>query len=704
MSSQWDVDATRGWLAPDTVGQVATVPRLDPYLVWAGATGWVDLGGVPQGRFPIAIELARGKTAQELGGLIESNDWEGWIWMSSLYRHPPKGLEQTRFCAAHVTREFFAHLNTDLIGLIERFTLGLPIVTGGPVRTDQIVPDPAPLASAPSRGGLGTVVIGVCDDGIAFAHQHFHEDREGRKTRVECFWNQDDPSNPTAGLGYGRELLKSDIDTLMDAARRGDTIDEDAVYRQANYTAVARRWAHGTAVMDLACGVHPLRPAKPRQQPEPEFARPMIGVQFRLPGRTMRDTSGLWLEVQALDAIRYIVARAHDIAGSDCHALVNLSYGYIAGPHDGSSMLECALDELIDTRACSIVIPAGNSNLARCHGTRFIDSGKEDSMRWRVPPDCVTPSFVEIWLDPEQGDPQVQVKIEPPGGEASPWISLGNVAKLTGDEDTLCTVVHRGRGAKGEANMILVALAPTVTRDGERKVAPSGNWIIWLKNTASARLTVDAWVQRNETPDGFPLRGRQSRFDDDAYPRFDRFTAEQDYDGKTPSWIRRENTINSIATGRGPAVIAGWRKSDGATAPYSATGIDVVFGAPQRTGPDASAVSERSVVRAGVIAAGTRSGSAIPFEGTSAAAPQVVRLLAKGMPLPQTGKGPGQMAVQPPGSNLRHAVRKLAKRLNPAAQASLPIRFKTFNPDEYARRQAERNVGAGHIPSQDDDD
>ncbi|MDN7177212.1 hypothetical protein M0D69_04140 [Caballeronia sp. SEWSISQ10-4 2] len=703
MTSQWDVDTTRGWLAPDVVDQAATAPCFDPYLVWADATGWVDLGGVPQGRFPIAIELAKsGKTAQELSLLIKTNGWEEWIWMSSLYRHPPEGLEQTRFCTAHVTREFFVHLHTDLFGLIERFTLGLPIVTGGPARTDQIVPDPAPLAPAQSRGDLGKVVIGVCDDGIAFAHQHFHEDREGRKTRVECFWNQDDASNSTAGLGYGRELLKSDIDSLMDAARRGDTVDEEAVYRQANYTAVARRWAHGTAVMDLACGVHPLRPPRPRQ--ELEFARPMIGVQFRLPGRTMRDTSGLWLEVQALDAIRYIVARAHDIAGSDCHALVNLSYGYIAGPHDGSSMLECAMDELIDTGACSIIIPAGNSNLARCHRTRFIDSGKEDSMRWRVPPDCVTPGFVEIWLGTEQGDPQVQVKIEPPGGEASPWISLDNVAKLTRDGDTLCTVVHLGRGAKGDACMILVALAPTVTRDGKRKVAPPGNWIIWLKNTASPGLTVNAWVQRNETPDGFPLRGRQSRFDDDAYPRFDRFTAEQDYDGNTPSWIRRENTINSIATGRGPAVIGGWRQSDGATAPYSATGIDVVSAAPQRAGPDASAVSERSIVRAGVIAAGTRSGSAIPFEGTSAAAPQVVRMLAKGMPLPQTGTGLGQMVVQRPGSNLRDAVRKLAKRLNPAAKASQPIRFKTFSADEYARRLAERNVGAGHLPLQNDDD
>ncbi|WNC90830.1 hypothetical protein RI103_05620 [Paraburkholderia sp. FT54] len=694
MSLNWEVGETSGWLHPDVVPLFDPVPRLDPYIVWAGATGCIELGGIPQGRFPIAIELKMGNTAKALGELIDTNGWRDWIWISSLYRFPPDVLKNTRFCTAHVTVEFFRHLWSDLSTLIERFTLGLPIVSGGAPRDDQISPDPQALASGMLHDGVGTVVIGVCDDGIAFAHQRFRQDSAGTETRFECFWNQDDPSNSTPGLGYGRELRRSDINQFMVDARRGGAVDEEVLYRMANYDAVARRWAHGTAVMDLACGVQLLRP--PARDSEPEYARPLIGVQFRLPGRTMRDTSGLWLEVQALDAIRYVVSRTLDIVGPKGHALVNLSYGYIAGPHDGSSLLECAMDELMDTKVCSIVIPAGNSNLSRCHGTLSIAAGQEEKMRWRVMPDCLTPSFVEIWLHAAQGDPVVEVNIELPDGTKSGWIPLKRVGKLTFDGDTLCTVVHRGRGARGDAHMILVAVAPTVSHQPTRKVAPAGNWNIGLRNKSkNSGLTVDAWVQRNETPEGFPIRGRQSRFDDDNYTRFNRFTAEQDYDETgTRSWIRRNNTLNSIATGELPAVIGGWRKSDGTTAPYSATGTDATTGLKNHVGPDANAVSERSVVRMGVIAAGTRSSSAIPFEGTSAASPQVVRMLAANMPVP----GLKSNVVSSPPS-LRAAVKALAQTLTPRVGGNAPIRDKTFTPDELARGSANRNVGAGKIPS-----
>src|SRR5262249_14598692 len=52
---------------------------------------------------------------------------------------------------------------------------------------------------------------------------------------------------------------------------------------------------------------------------------------------------------------------------------------------------------------------------------------------------------------------------------------------------------------------------------------------------------------------------------------------------------------------------------------------------PHRTGPDAMAVSEDSVIHQGLLAAGTSSSSTIAMDGTSVAAPQITRWSADRM-------------------------------------------------------------------------
>jgi len=699
MTAQWHVDPTRGWLARADTRELASVQRIDPYLVWAEATGYADLGGIPDppDRFAVAIELTKngGMTAKDLAKHIEENQWGSWIWMSSLYRDPPKALEDARFCTAQVTREFFKQLDSTLQGKIERFTLGLPVITGGDRRREPVntaAPSSSlrscaiPQDSAWPAGGYGNAVVGICDDGIAFAHQRFHTDASATATRVQCVWNQDDSSNPDAGLGYGRELLKSQIDTLMQVRPSGRRLTEDEIYRQLRYTCVDRRWAHGTAVMDLACGEHPVHHA------EPNPSAHIIGVQFRLPGRTIRDTSGLWLDVQALDAIRYVVARAEAIAGPKCPVFVNLSYGYIAGPHDGSSMLEAAVDELMTANACTVVIPAGNSNLDRCHARHDIPPRNEKRVTWRVLPDTRTPSFMEIWLSSDVGDPIVELEIVPPqGGESSSWIRKGNVATWMVDGDVVCTAVHRGLGAKGDGHMILIALAPTFSLDPQRRAAPSGHWAIGLRNAGTAGVHARAWIQRNDTLDGFPIRGRQSRFDDPAYERFNAYGQEKDEDSGSSSWIRRSGTLNSIATGRHSVVIGGFRERDDTIAKYSATGPGrVQRDAEPRTGPNGCCISEYSATCIGVLAAGTRTGSAMPLSGTSAAAPQMVRRLAHRV-MQQSGGFARSLCEQEDVIAQMVAASFIKPELRPTAL-----------PGEQMRQSGAASTGAGRIMPEPD--
>jgi hypothetical protein len=165
---------------------------------------------------------------------------------------------------------------------------------------------------------------------------------------------------------------------------------------------------------------------------------------------------------------------------------------------------------------------------------------------------------------------------------------------------------------------------PTASLKKYQRTVPSGTWRVEIRNLGGA-VTVDSWIQRGDTPFGYPLFGRQSRFDDDAYERFDLAGRPQEEDNAS-SYIKRKGTLNALATGQHAIVIGGFRRSDKTPSRYSGSGP---VGTPGLTGPDASAVADDSAVLHGVLAAGTRTGSVVALSGTSVAAPQVTRIVAK---------------------------------------------------------------------------
>ncbi|MBN3751912.1 S8 family serine peptidase [Paraburkholderia sp. Tr-20389] len=665
------------WSGVDWTGRAADTASADPYFAWADATQFADLGGPPAGWIRVIIELESTEpngtalTAKSFAESLEGAHaaWKAWIQVSSLYRYPPADLAQTHFLTAVVTKAFFTQLDTTLKGFVKRFELGMPVVPDDAPATSTL-PDagtlaagtgpafgPVASASAPPVAGANTgsgqmTFLGVMDDGLAFAHERFRSTATPSTTRIERFWNQDDAAGMPPALHYGREFTKADIDALLARCTQAGQVDEDAVYAQAGYINVRRRWAHGTEVMDLAGGLRPnplhaasMSPDEREQRDALEQVR-VLGVQFRTAGRTVRDTTGRWFAVHALDAMRYILRCADDLAdGAKYCVVLNLSYGYMAGSHDGSSIIESAIDELIAMHHdLSVVVPAGNSNMLRCHASFSVENGTSHDITWRALPDCATPGFLEIWLPDHADASTVTVRIHPPWGDPSPPIAVKNMAAWQNGRDLLCTVVYLDRVATGQRSMILIALAPTVTLQPARIAAPAGNWVVTLANLASTSgsLDIHAWIQRNETAYGFPIRGRQSRFDDPRYKRFFGGMHVRDTDdNNTDSWINRRSTLNSIATGDSTVVVGGYRRTDGTAAKYSSTGPSL--GVTVRVGPDATAISEDSPACAGVLGASTRSGSLAAISGTSAAAPQVARAIACAQVI---GKAP---VIQPHG-------------------------------------------------------
>jgi hypothetical protein len=620
-------------------------PRIDAYLVWADATGFADIrrNDTAIAWVPLLIELKAGKTTAQFAAMVAKPQFKSWIRVPEVYRNSSvKSLERTRFCTVAVTKEAVGYLQRgDLDKYVARCELGLPTVS--PIDADAHEPQPRSPASG------RTVVVGTIDDNFAFAHARFRESEAAERfqelkpptTRIDYLWTQDPAAGPAAqpvpGMGYGREIERSAINTWLEEATRAGTVNEDQVYERARYKDAQKRVAHGTHVMDLCSGADP---AKMNGN-----AHRLVCVQF-----PSRDNWGAMpLGVQVLDGLRYIIDRADRIAGcrlengaKPADVVVNLPHANLAGPHDGSSILERAMDDLIVRRreagcAMEVVLPAGNNHLSRCHARFKVDKGKDAQMDWRILPDDATPNFLEIWLPKGRREADITVHVTPPGSRESDPVESNQVMALrNGRDDILCTVVYLEHAANGDRPMVLLAVAPTSThrRQHGGTPAPCGVWKVRV-SAKTGPLLVEAWIQRDDPVLGKLPYGRQSRFDDPRYVRFDPpYGRPKESDGPERSPVKRVGSINGIATGSKTVVIGGFRRSDGAAARYSGSGRPAV---PSRSGsppvpgirgPDAMGVSDDYPSTRGVLGAGVRSGCSVAMDGTSVAVARLAGYIA----------------------------------------------------------------------------
>ena len=201
------------------------------------------------------------------------------------------------FCTAVVAVDDLV----DLLPLVKRLELGSAIVSAHPV-LPAVEPWSLPPAKSPNT------VIGIVDDFVGFADRRL---ASGKSSRVKYIWSQD-PTAPREGAGW-KNLAPLSYGFELDTS--GKSLDE---LRQA-YPAQLRRATHGAHIAHLATSA-----------PEPEDLAATLAdvIAVHLPKRTLADSSGGALNVQALDAVRYIVQRA----GTKAPVVVNLSYGTMAGP------------------------------------------------------------------------------------------------------------------------------------------------------------------------------------------------------------------------------------------------------------------------------------------------------------------------------------------------------------------------------------
>lgn len=625
----------------------------DPYLVWAEADNFSGYGNKRPKWLPVAIELKSGTTVQQLIAAASPK----WLHVPPAYtsRAAPKGL---RFCTARVRQAFFKQLQPggSLHALVLRLELGLPAAeyaddsaVNPPANPPVHSSGPTWQAETQAEGLLSGKVLALIDDSLALAHANFlHQG----KARTRYFWRQDaqGKGRTPQSMGYGHELTAADINAAMQANSYNGLVDESAVYvalglstlgskmprREHFFHALDTSVSHGTHVMDLAAGprtllsqvanLPPTFDAPPSWAKADDDASRAALIAVQLDYDTVRDTSGGSMNVHVLDGLMYVLSRCAD----DAKVTANISFGTLAGPHDGTSLLEAAMDALIGLLQgrLQIALAAGNSYQLRTHANVTLLKNEHVPLHWRVLPDDSTQSFVELWIEEDRDG--LEITIAPPGRAALPPLKFGESRMWTGGgKQPLCALIYPETVATGRrGTCALLAVAPTFSFDDKTATAPSGVWQITLTNTGKKAVTVDAYVERDDVVIGTRSGARQSHFEDEWYDTSGNPDAFVD-DPSNPSLIRRSGNFNSIATGSKTVSVGGIRITGSRWAHYSPQKPDPDAARPQRPGmvkiPDAATFSDENPATTGVNAAGTRSSSVVRLRGTSDASPQVAR-------------------------------------------------------------------------------
>lgn len=506
----------------------------------------------------------------------------------------------------------------------------------------------------PNPGKAQLVLMAVIDDGLPFAHQMFR-DKEG-SSRIECCWLQSAPAKEMDDrVLFGRELRRTDIDKLV-SEHPGH---EDEIYRtaqslrQGTWSPLAQPVTHGSYVLDIAAGhLHHASPVAQERRPVAASGNldRMRMICVELPPATVIDTVGFGKEFYYLSAFHYIIRQAEQIAAAyelklqDVPLIINFSFGFSGGPHDGHDRLEEAIAQLVKTRndkvgPTRLVMPSGNEFLSALYG-EIRKASDSKIIPWRISPNDRTSNYLEIWYPArentkENKQPQSVTLIAPDGTKTAITFPSISVSPEASAIQSVHDVISDGH-VIGQISIdfyrsyrwrVMIILAPTEVRDASLAPARAGLWKVEVDtNTLEDDDVICCRIQRDNATHNPWQGGRQSYFDHPQDSRFDATGAPAQTDDNA-IFVRRFGTLNGLATHDHVMVVAGYDRATGNPASYSSSGSTI----PSPASPafvHCAAPSDDSPVMRGQRARGSKACSVGRLIGTSAAAPFAARMMA----------------------------------------------------------------------------
>ncbi|WP_258009794.1 S8 family serine peptidase [Bacillus thuringiensis] len=278
--------------------------------------------------------------------------------------------------------------------------------------------DLLPSGMARDHGGQG-VIVGIIDFGCDFVHKNFRN--QDGSTRILNIWDQNAEKINDNSIPYGRVFTQDQINQALNSSSPYKTLD----YPLTPFVEQEDP-AHGTHVMDIAAGNGGGTDA-PGVAPNADLVFVDLAASD-IPWEG-RDVVGLTLvdSAQLLDAVKFIL----DTAGQR-PCVINISLGTNGGPHDGTSLFEQSIDDLlIEKSNRSIVIAASNSYNDGIHASGVVSQGKSVDLHWQVNNGDFTFNELEIWYD---GTDDFLLEIITPNKESLGSIALGDNGSILNNQ------------------------------------------------------------------------------------------------------------------------------------------------------------------------------------------------------------------------------------------------------------------------------
>lgn len=324
----------------------------------------------------------------------------------------------------------------------------------------------------PGFRGSG-VIIGIIDTGIDFTHKSFL--KPDGTSRILALWDQHlrtqgSETKPT-GYNYGVEYTKTNIDMAL------STADPSSVVRHKDYDP----HGHGTHVAGIAAGDGSVagnnKPPFTYVGVAPEAA--IIVVANRVREKAIGDSAN------TLDAVKYVFDKGASLKKP---VVINLSQGDNLGPHDGTSLLERGIDNLLGGPGKSLVKSAGNAANDDIHVSGTLSAGGSEMVQFVVPASDTLPDTIDIWYS---GQDRFGINITVPGGNESAVVNPGTTKTLNLPNGNSAFIDSVLNDPNNHDNRMYIHLSK-----GALPAIEQGTWAFTLHGTTVMNGRFDAWIER----------------------------------------------------------------------------------------------------------------------------------------------------------------------------------------------------------------
>ena len=379
----------------------------------------------------------------------------------------PEALRATGFEFSTVTRSVgvvrvpLSRLNElkDLPGLTTadishpfKLTLDDAMAEAGGHTAHGAVAPPYPLSGATGDG----VFVGIIDSGIDHKHDDFKD--AGGNTRISFIWDQTVGGSGPEGFNYGREWTATQIDANQSTQRDFD--------------------GHGTHVTGIAVGDGS---ATGNAQPQFQY----IGVAPE--AAILMVKSNLFTD-EIIDGVSYLSGKADD-AGMPI--AINMSLGSQFGPHDGTSPLALAMDDLSGPGVI-LVASAGNESNSDVHAGTVLTNNTPVELPLKVNPHSATTNSDYVWMEAwYPGDDDISFTITSPNGSHSVSAARGGSQQLNTASGTLTIENGVASTVNGENHVCMILW------DQAGTTPASGEWSITMERRSSNAVPVDVYIAQS---------------------------------------------------------------------------------------------------------------------------------------------------------------------------------------------------------------